>query len=119
MRVLLSALFADGSQSAQIPVTAPGQAIYVLSKITVQPEFGQSKAARWLDRFPGWGLGEGWHNLHHAFQWSVRQGYGVRGGRIRPLPDPTYVFIRGLERLGWADRLRLPAAEDLLERARP
>ena len=76
-----------------------------------------------MSRNNGWvaliTLGEGWHNLHHAFQWSVRQGYGVRGGRIRQLPDPTYVFIRGLERLGWADRLRLPAAEDLLERARP
>ncbi len=76
-----------------------------------------------MSRNNGWvaliTLGEGWHNLHHAFQWSVRQGYGVQGGRIRPLPDPTYVFIRGLESLGWADRLRLPAAEDLLERARP
>ncbi|CAK6699295.1 MULTISPECIES: acyl-CoA desaturase [unclassified Synechococcus] len=64
-------------------------------------------------------LGEGWHNLHHAFQWSVRQGYGVSGGRVQRLPDPTYAFIRVLERCGWADRLRLPAPDDLLARARP
>lgn len=64
-------------------------------------------------------LGEGWHNLHHAFQASVRQGFTVHDGQVRPLPDPTYRFIRGLERLGWAHGLRIPSDRALLARARP
>jgi stearoyl-CoA desaturase (delta-9 desaturase) len=59
-------------------------------------------------------LGEGWHNLHHAFQGSVRQGFSVRDGRIVTLPDPTYRFIQLLERLGLARRLRLPSERALL-----
>lgn len=62
-------------------------------------------------------LGEGWHNLHHGFQGSVRQGFGVRDGRLIRLPDPTYRFIRLLERLGWASRLRVPSERALLARA--
>lgn len=62
-------------------------------------------------------LGEGWHNLHHAFQGSVRQGYTVRHGRIVLLPDPTYRFIWALERLGWARQLRRPSPRALLARA--
>jgi stearoyl-CoA desaturase (delta-9 desaturase) len=64
-------------------------------------------------------LGEGWHNLHHAFQGSVRQGLTVGGGRVVPLPDPTYSFIKLLERAGWAWRLRLPSERALLARATP
>jgi len=63
-------------------------------------------------------LGEGWHNLHHAFEASVRQGFSLRAGRVVPLPDPTYRFIRLLERLGWASHLRLPSELALLARAR-
>lgn len=62
-------------------------------------------------------LGEGWHNLHHAMQSSVRQGYTVRQGRIVRLPDPTFWFIRGLEWIGLARRLRLPSERALLARA--
>jgi stearoyl-CoA desaturase (delta-9 desaturase) len=62
-------------------------------------------------------LGEGWHNLHHGFQGSVRQGFGMRDGRLIRLPDPTYRFIRLLERLGWASRLRVPNERALLARA--
>lgn len=62
-------------------------------------------------------LGEGWHNLHHGFQGSVRQGFTVRDGRVVILPDPTYRFIRLLERLGWARNLRIPSERALLARA--
>ena len=62
-------------------------------------------------------LGEGWHNLHHAFQASVRQGISLRAGRLRLLPDPTYRFIRLLERCGWAWDLRIPSKRALLARA--
>ncbi|MFM8524847.1 MAG: acyl-CoA desaturase [Cyanobacteriota bacterium] len=62
-------------------------------------------------------LGEGWHNLHHAFQGSVRQCYTVRSGQIVALPDPTYRFICLLERLQLARQLRRPSERALLARA--
>ena len=62
-------------------------------------------------------LGEGWHNLHHAFQASARQGFSQRAGQLRLLPDPTYRFIRLLERCGWAWELRIPSDRALLARA--
>lgn len=62
-------------------------------------------------------LGEGWHNLHHVFQASVRQGFTVEQGRVKRLPDPTFQFIRLLERCGWARQLRVPSDRALLARA--
>jgi len=62
-------------------------------------------------------LGEGWHNLHHAFQASVRQGITLHRGRPRFLLDPTYRFIRLLERCGLAWDLRVPSDRALLARA--
>jgi stearoyl-CoA desaturase (delta-9 desaturase) len=62
-------------------------------------------------------LGEGWHNLHHGFESSARQGFSLRQGRVITLPDPTYRFIRLLEQLGWARRLRIPSEKALLARA--
>ncbi|MFM7313392.1 MAG: fatty acid desaturase [Cyanobium sp.] len=62
-------------------------------------------------------LGEGWHNLHHAFQGSVRQGLTIDRGRVMTLPDPTYRFIRLLERIGLAWRLRMPSERALLARS--
>ena len=62
-------------------------------------------------------LGEGWHNLHHAFQGSVRQGFTVRRHQIVALPDPTYRFIQLLERLGLAWQLRIPSTRALLARS--
>lgn len=73
-----------------------------------------SRNNRWVALFT---LGEGWHNLHHAFQGSVRQGLTVRSGRIVILPDPTYRFIRVLESLGLASQLRVPSKRALLARA--
>jgi len=62
-------------------------------------------------------LGEGWHNLHHAFAGSARQGISVRNGQIVLLPDPTYRFIQLLARLGLASALRIPSDRALLARA--
>jgi len=61
-------------------------------------------------------LGEGWHNLHHAFAGSVRQGITVHDGEIVLLPDPTYRFLRLLASLGLVRRLRIPSDQALLAR---
>jgi stearoyl-CoA desaturase (delta-9 desaturase) len=58
-------------------------------------------------------LGEGWHNLHHAFQHSARHGFSFRGDRLVALVDPTFGFIRLLEALGLAWKVRLPTDHQL------
>lgn len=63
-------------------------------------------------------LGEGWHNLHHAFQSSARHGITVRKGQVAYLPDPTFWFIKILECLKLASNIRVPSQTDLLARAR-
>jgi stearoyl-CoA desaturase (Delta-9 desaturase) len=62
-------------------------------------------------------LGEGWHNLHHEFQWSARHGFTVRDRQVVKLIDPTYAFIRLLEVLGWASNLKVPSDAELLKAA--
>ena len=47
-------------------------------------------------------LGEGWHNNHHAYQSSVRQGF--RWWEI----DPTYYFLKTLSWLGVVWALKTP-----------
>ncbi|HZG39755.1 MAG TPA: acyl-CoA desaturase [Nodosilinea sp.] len=63
-------------------------------------------------------LGEGWHNLHHAFQSSSRQGITIRDGQVVYLPDPTFWFVKMLEFFGLASTVRVPAEADLLARAK-
>jgi len=63
-------------------------------------------------------LGEGWHNLHHAFQSSSRHGITIRAGQVVYLPDPTFKFIRMLEYLHLASKLRVPGENSLLASAR-
>ncbi|MGF1602207.1 MAG: acyl-CoA desaturase [Thermosynechococcaceae cyanobacterium] len=63
-------------------------------------------------------LGEGWHNLHHAFQASSRHGFTVRDGQVIPLLDPTFSFIKVLESIGLASKLRVPTDIDLLTQAK-
>ena len=55
------------------------------------------------------GLGEGWHNNHHAFPTSARHGLGK--GQF----DLSWEVIRLFERLGWVTRVQQPA-ELLLQR---
>jgi stearoyl-CoA desaturase (Delta-9 desaturase) len=63
-------------------------------------------------------LGEGWHNLHHAFQSSSRHGITIRDGQVAYLLDPTFAFIKMLEFFKLASKLRLPSEKDLLAKAR-
>ncbi len=49
------------------------------------------------------GLGEGWHNNHHAFPYSAR--HGLRWWEL----DLSYLVIRALEQLGLARCVRVPA----------
>lgn len=64
-------------------------------------------------------LGEGWHNTHHAFQYSCRHGIALVNGKVRHHLDPTYGFILLLSRLGMASGLRLPTSQQILAAIRP
>ena len=48
-------------------------------------------------------FGEGWHNNHHAFPNSARQG--LFKGQI----DLTWEHIKFLARLGFAKKIKLPS----------
>ena len=50
-------------------------------------------------------MGEGWHNNHHAYQSSARQGF--RWWEY----DPTFYLLSLLQRLGLVWNLKLPTAE--------
>jgi stearoyl-CoA desaturase (Delta-9 desaturase) len=52
-------------------------------------------------------MGEGWHNNHHAYQGSVRQGF--KWWEI----DPTYYILVGLSRLGLVWDLKTPPEQVL------
>jgi stearoyl-CoA desaturase (delta-9 desaturase) len=52
-------------------------------------------------------MGEGWHNNHHAYQSSVRQGF--RWWEI----DPTYYLLRALSSLGLVWDLKTPPEQVL------
>ena len=58
------------------------------------------------------GLGEGWHNNHHAFPTSAR--HGLRWWEF----DASYLIIRGLEKLGLAWDVKVPDAQRLAAKAR-
>ena len=50
------------------------------------------------------GLGEGWHNNHHAFPTSAR--HGLRWWEF----DASYLIIRGMELVGLAWKVKVPSA---------
>lgn len=52
-------------------------------------------------------MGEGWHNNHHAYQSSARQGF--RRWEI----DPTYYILKGLQRVGLIWDVKTPPAHVL------
>jgi stearoyl-CoA desaturase (Delta-9 desaturase) len=56
------------------------------------------------------GLGEGWHNNHHAFPTSAR--HGLRWWQI----DVSYLIIRALSAMRLAWKVRLPAPEFVASR---
>lgn len=51
------------------------------------------------------GLGEGWHNNHHAFPTSAR--HGLRWWQL----DISYLIIQGMALVGLASDVRLPSPE--------
>ena len=55
-------------------------------------------------------LGEGWHNNHHAFPGSARHGLG------RYQFDPSWMVIRGLERLGLVWNVKVPTPDRIARR---
>jgi stearoyl-CoA desaturase (Delta-9 desaturase) len=57
------------------------------------------------------GLGEGWHNNHHAFPTSAR--HGLRWWEF----DASYLIIRLLEWVGLAWKVKIPPADALARRA--
>jgi len=52
-------------------------------------------------------FGEGWHNNHHAFPWSVRQG--LKWWEM----DISYMILRTLERAGVVWDLKVPTNEQI------
>ena len=48
-------------------------------------------------------FGEGWHNNHHAFEFSAR--HGLEWWQL----DMTWMVIRALEVLGLASNVKLPS----------
>lgn len=63
-------------------------------------------------------FGEGWHNLHHAFQSSARHGITLRKGQVAYLPDPTFWLIKLLEFFHLASKIRVPSEIELIDRAK-
>lgn len=57
-------------------------------------------------------FGEGWHNNHHAFPTSAR--HGLRWWEF----DSSYLVIRGMEQLGLARRVRVPAKDRVDQKRR-
>ena len=51
------------------------------------------------------GLGEGWHNNHHAFPTSAR--HGLRWWQL----DVSYLIIRAMALVGLARDIRIPSPE--------
>lgn len=56
--------------------------------------------------------GEGWHNNHHAFQYSAR--HGLKWWEV----DTTYWMIKTLEFLGLAKAVKLPSPQALAQAIR-
>jgi stearoyl-CoA desaturase (delta-9 desaturase) len=48
-------------------------------------------------------FGEGWHNNHHAFEFSAR--HGLEWWQF----DITWQLVAGLQALGLADNVKLPS----------
>ena len=66
---------------------------------------GDTSRNNWLLAF--FTMGEGWHNNHHAYQSSVRQGF------LWWEVDPTYYILRALSWIGVVWDLKAPPASVL------
>jgi stearoyl-CoA desaturase (delta-9 desaturase) len=68
----------------------------------------------WCRRWVGilaWG--EGWHNNHHAFEFSAR--HGLEWWQV----DMTWYIIRGLQAVGLAKNVKLPTEKQKARLAFP
>lgn len=61
---------------------------------------GDQSRNNWWVGLLAWG--EGWHNNHHAFEWSAR--HGLEWWQF----DTTWIIIRSLQALGLAHNVKLP-----------
>mmetsp|Transcript_19538 Transcript_19538/g.27457 ORF Transcript_19538/g.27457 Transcript_19538/m.27457 type:complete len:405 (-) Transcript_19538:126-1340(-) len=52
-------------------------------------------------------FGEGWHNNHHAFEFSARHGM------LKKQFDITWLMIRGLQKIGLAYNVKLPSQSQI------
>ena len=52
-------------------------------------------------------FGEGWHNNHHAFEYSSR--HGLEWWQV----DTTWYFVKALETVGLASKLRYPRPQHM------
>jgi hypothetical protein len=52
-------------------------------------------------------FGEGWHNNHHAFEYSAR--HGLDWWQF----DPTWYIIAALEKVGLATKVKLPRPDHM------
>jgi hypothetical protein len=82
-------------------VPSPGEPRHLDRRDLAARGWGSSGSAPWT------GLGEGWHNGHHAYLALAR--HGVDRGQI----DSSSVLIRGFERLGWAIAVQWPSPSRL------
>jgi stearoyl-CoA desaturase (delta-9 desaturase) len=57
--------------------------------------------------------GEGWHNNHHAFEFSAR--HGLEWWQV----DMTWYIIRGLQAVGLAKNVKLPTEKQKARLAFP
>lgn len=62
----------------------------------------------WLLALPT--FGEAWHNNHHAFPGSAR--HGLKRHQV----DPSWLLIRGMEKLGLVWNVKLPTKERMARR---
>lgn len=94
------------------------QTVNSLSHLFGEQPFSTNDLSRnnWFVAFLS--LGEGWHNLHHAFPSSSRHGITIRDGKAIYLVDPTFSFIKVLEFLSLASKLKVPSTNELLSRAK-
>ena len=71
-----------------------------LSLCVCLPAGDQSRNNWWVGIL---GFGEGWHNNHHAFEFSAR--HGLEEGQW----DMTWLVIRQLQKWGLATNVKLPS----------
>jgi len=72
---------------------------------------GDQSTNNWLIGFLG--LGEGYHNCHHAFPWSAK--HGLMPGQI----DLSWYVISAMQKLGLVTDVKVPSREQIARRLKP